>query len=78
VSKQHLYCFVDESGQDTLGGFFLVVAVLIEQEFYDNSQETLLNLETATKKASLNGQRHPLLSSKNISRNYASHSDPIL
>jgi hypothetical protein len=53
LTKQHIHCFVDESRQDTLGKFFLVVAVIVEQSAYQHTEETLLHSETTTHKRRL-------------------------
>lgn len=46
---QKLYCFVDETGQDTLGDFFLV-AVVIAREERDHLRRQLEEIERATGK----------------------------
>lgn len=48
---QRLYCYVDESGQHSLGAYFLVSVVLVEEE-RDRLEKWLLATEKAT------GKRH--------------------
>lgn len=45
-----LYCFVDETGQDTKGEFFLVSIVLKEKQDLDDLEQKLLKLESASGK----------------------------
>lgn len=45
-----LYCFVDETGQDTKGEFFLVSIVLKEKEGLDDLEHKLLKIESSTKR----------------------------
>ena len=47
---QKLYCFVDETGQDTKGKFFLVAVVLKGVEDLETLQEKLTEIEKLTKK----------------------------
>ena len=47
--KQKLYCYVDESGQDTEGRFFLV-AVVISGDGRDELQQRLEEIEHRTRK----------------------------
>lgn len=47
--KQKLYCFVDESGQDTLGALFLVSVIVTDQE-YGVLNDLLLEIEQQSKK----------------------------
>jgi len=42
-----LYCFVDETGQDTKGRFFLVAIVLKETEGLENLKKQLLAIESS-------------------------------
>jgi hypothetical protein len=42
--KQKLYCFVDETGQDTKGESFLVSVIVTEEE-YDRVNQVLLEIE---------------------------------
>ncbi len=48
-----IYCFVDETGQDTLGKFFLVSVVLQENENLEKFEKSLLEIETITGKKKL-------------------------
>lgn len=48
LKKQKLYCFVDETGQDTQGDFFLVAVVIDEQP--DDLRSALEQIEEASKK----------------------------
>lgn len=48
--KQKLYCYVDETGQDTLGKFFLVAIVLKEISQLENLELKLVRTEQATGK----------------------------
>lgn len=43
-----VYCFVDETGQDTKGNFFLVSIVLKEKEGLDTLEQKLLEIESST------------------------------
>lgn len=45
--KQKLYCYVDETGQDTSANYFIVVAIVSEQE-QDRLKEKLITLENDT------------------------------
>lgn len=47
---QKLYCFVDETGQDTKGDFFLVAVVLKEAEDLETLQDKLEEIEKLSKK----------------------------
>ena len=47
---QKLYCFVDETGQDTKGEFFLVAVVIKEAEDLETLQEKLSEIEKLSKK----------------------------
>jgi hypothetical protein len=40
-----IYCYVDETGQDTKGAFFLVVVVLVAGEVHEPLREKLLEIE---------------------------------
>lgn len=59
MPKQKLYCFVDETGQDTKGNFFLVVVILQNQEDLENLRKKLLKSEKLTKKNLLKWTRCP-------------------
>lgn len=48
--KQKLYCYVDETGQDTEGEFFLVSIVINEIKQLDELQGQLINIEQIIKK----------------------------
>lgn len=48
--KQKIYCFVDESGQDTLGELFLV-SVVIAEEDWESLEQELLAIEQISRKA---------------------------
>lgn len=45
-----LYCYVDESGQDTRGAFFLVALVLVDQDSQPTIEQRLVALEQETGK----------------------------
>lgn len=45
TSKQKLYCFVDETGQDTSGQFFLVAIVLKEMSQLEDLERKLIKVE---------------------------------
>ena len=47
---EKIYCFVDETGQDTAGRLFLVVVVLKEKSNIEELEKQLLNLEVRTGK----------------------------
>jgi hypothetical protein len=57
--SQKLYCYVDETGQDTEGRFFLV-AVLLLQEDRDALKTFLERVEQDTRKGLLKWHRTPL------------------
>jgi len=44
---QKLYCYVDESGQDTKGRLFLVSVVISEKDNKDKTEDLLLEIEKA-------------------------------
>ena len=50
MTTQKLYCFVDETGQDTKGDFFLVAVVLKEAEDLQLLQDKLEEIEETSKK----------------------------
>ena len=50
TEKAKLYCFVDETGQDTKGDFFLVVVFLHETNSLGNLEDILEKLEQKTGK----------------------------
>lgn len=45
-----IYCFVDETGQDTLGKFFLVIVVALDSEILEVTEKQLLKIEISSKK----------------------------
>lgn len=45
-----IYCFVDETGQDTVGKLFIVVIVVIRNLFIDEIRQGLSNIENITGK----------------------------
>ena len=45
-----LYCYVDETGQDTQGKFFLVCVVVVDATFRDRVEKRLLAIEKRSKK----------------------------
>jgi hypothetical protein len=47
---QKLYCYTDETGQDTKGKLFLVSVVITEKELKDKIEHTLLSIERKTGK----------------------------
>ena len=47
---QKLYCFVDETGQDTKGGWFLVTVVIVEKD-KDMIEQRLVDIERESKKS---------------------------
>jgi hypothetical protein len=49
-TMQKLYCYVDESGQDTEGKLFLVSVVIREKESRDETEELLLEIEKTSGK----------------------------
>lgn len=49
TNLEKIYCYVDETGQDTLGKMFLVAVVLIMKE-RDQIENRLLEIEHASKK----------------------------
>lgn len=57
--KQKLYCYVDETGQDTKGSFFLVTVVLEEQENIEDLQKKLEVIEKSTNKNLLKWTKTP-------------------
>ena len=49
---QKLYCYVDETGQDTKGAFFIVALVLINKE-RDDLRKLLMRAEDDSRKGKL-------------------------
>ena len=50
---QKLYCYVDETGQDTVGVFFLVVAVVAEKDSAHRLEKQLEKIEKESGKRAL-------------------------
>jgi len=50
MDKIKLYCYVDETGQDTAGRFFLVSVVLIDSAKKDELENQLEEIEKRTGK----------------------------
>ncbi len=50
MKKQKLYCYVDETGQDTEGDFFLVAVVIFDADRKDELYRWLLEIEKSTEK----------------------------
>ena len=59
MSVKKLYCYVDETGQDTKGKFFLVAVVLEEKEDLEILQSKLDEVEKSTKKNRLKWTKAP-------------------
>jgi len=55
----HLNCYVDESGQDTKGAFFLVIVVLVERSLASEMESKLIDIEKTTTKNSLKWTKTP-------------------
>lgn len=49
-NKLRLYCYVDETGPDTKGEFFLVSVIALEGELREATEASLERIETRTKK----------------------------
>ncbi len=49
-AKQKIYCYVDETGQDTQGALFLVAVVVSEQHNKEKLEQELIEIETQSKK----------------------------
>jgi hypothetical protein len=45
MEKTKLYCYVDETGQDTYGRFFLVLVVLLEQSVIEELEVTIEEID---------------------------------
>lgn len=60
MRSKKLYCYVDETGQDTKGKLFLVAIVLEQQGQLIRIQNKLDKIEKLTKRKLLNGLK-PLL-----------------
>jgi len=50
MEKAKVYCYVDETGQDTYGKFFLVLVVLLEQLQKETLESIIEDTEQRTKK----------------------------
>ena len=48
--KQKIYCYVDETGQDTQGALFLVAVVVSEQHNKEKLEQALIEIGTQSKK----------------------------
>lgn len=59
MATQKLYCYVDETGQDTKGKLFLVTVVLKGQEDLESLREKLNQVEKSTKKNLLKWTKAP-------------------
>lgn len=59
IKRQHLYAYVDESGQDTKGEIFLVSVVIISTQ-RDTLRRSLRQIEEATRKRSKKWTRTPV------------------
>ena len=57
---QKLYCYVDETGHDTLGRFFLVVVIISDRTSVEKLRTALEQLEEATGKQRLKWNKTPL------------------
>lgn len=56
---QKLYCYVDETGQDTKGKFFLVSIVIAERTIKETVEKQLLEIERKTRKQTAKWQAAP-------------------
>lgn len=59
MATQKLYCYVDETGQDTKGKLFLVTVVLKGQDELDSLKEKLNKIEKSTDKNLLKWTKSP-------------------
>jgi len=50
---QKFYCYVDETGQDTKGRFFLVVVVIVTKDDREAIEQRLLKIEEQSEKRML-------------------------
>ena len=50
MDKLKLYCYADETGQDTKGRFFLVSVIILEGGLREGVEASLKRIETKTKK----------------------------
>lgn len=60
-----IYCYVDESGQDTLGAFFIVAVIIKEQENIEYLESKLEEIEKKSGKRLLKWQKTAFKSRKN-------------
>lgn len=58
---QKLYCYVDESGQDTKGRFFLVSVVISDKTSKDEIENILLDIEHSSGKGLLKWRAAPFV-----------------
>jgi hypothetical protein len=49
-AKQKIYCYVDETGQDTKGSLFLVAVVVSQQGDKEKLEQTLIEIEKQSRK----------------------------
>ncbi len=66
ITKTKLYCFVDESGQDTKGELFLVAVILHDTKDFSELENKLESMEGKTGKNKLKWKK----TSKDIKRRY--------
>jgi hypothetical protein len=59
-SKQKLYCYVDETGQDTYGKFFLVSVLLHDQRIKEKLEPLLEEIEKRAGKGKMKWLSTPL------------------
>ncbi|MGH7204551.1 MAG: DUF3800 domain-containing protein [Candidatus Levyibacteriota bacterium] len=64
MKKRKLYCFVDETGQDTEGRFFLVALILTESEIKEGIERKLEEIEVKTKKEKIKWTKSPFKNRK--------------
>lgn len=55
-NKQKLYCYVDETGQDTMGKIFIVSVVIVEKD-REKIEEELIKIEKDSKKGKTKWQK---------------------
>jgi hypothetical protein len=60
MEKEKLCCFVDETGQDTKGRFFLVAVVLLGQSVRDDIEQLLESVERKVRKQHLKWKKTPI------------------
>lgn len=54
---QKIYCYIDESGQDTEGAYFIVVVVILDQHLVNEIEKMLGKIEQETGKMKRNRPR---------------------